>query len=338
MPWIPRDARRRGASLHEALRPMLVAAQVFALMPVEGLRQASPASLRYLQRPTEHILARLFNVVHAYECSPGGLSWLQLYLANEFPSAYHYIGFSYWTSAWLATINTAATFSWNYMDLFLILISLALADRFEHFNQDIARVFDRAVPQKIWQRIRENYCSLAHLAHATNARINKIVLLSFTTNLYFICYQLLNMVIPVMLPSIYSPYCYPESSSFHFSLNPSMLEMVYRCWSFAYLVARTCAVSLSAARVYEKSHEPKRLLFLVHPKSYGVEVQRLLDQINSDEIALTGFNFFSITRTFMLTVAGTIVTYEIVLVQFNNVSNAQESNMANKTFCSFEYY
>ncbi|XP_049772235.1 gustatory receptor for sugar taste 64e-like [Schistocerca cancellata] len=286
MPRIPRDVRRRGASLHEALRPMLVAAQVFALMPVEGLRHASPASLRYrwlsfrtayslvmalgsalmvvthvmwltetsfafsntspgvffmchvltsllfiqlargwpdlmaqwwamdatvpsfsprlpklfyiitcvlmLTALAEHILARLFNVVHAYECSPGGLSWLQLYLANEFPSAYHYIGFSYWTSAWLATINTAATFSWNYMDLFLILISLALADRFEHFNQDIARVFDRAVPQKIWQRIRENYCSLAHLAHATNARINKIVLLSFTTNLYFICYQLLN--------------------------------------------------------------------------------------------------------------------------------------------------
>lgn len=74
--------------------------------------------------------------------------------------------------------------------------------------------------------------------------------------------------------------------------------------------------------------------------------------MTANELAMTGYNFFSVTRTFMLTVskinfkfylynnyqlksitificillfffkiAGTIVTYEIVLIQFNSVSN-----------------
>lgn len=72
------------------------------------------------------------------------------------------------------------------------------------------------------------------------------------------------------------------------------------------------------------------------------QVDRFIIQATTDEIALTGLKFFSVTRSFLLTVslsptttpsrfwcgvvmtrlrllqvAGTIATYEIVLVQFN---------------------
>lgn len=44
---------------------------------------------------------------------------------------------------------------------------------------------------------------------------------------------------------------------------------------------------------------------------------RFLVQVTSEEVALTGFNMFNVTRSLLLTVAGTILTYEVVLVQLH---------------------
>ncbi|GLG92747.1 Gustatory receptor for sugar taste 64f, partial [Gryllus bimaculatus] len=100
----------------------------------------------------------------------------------------------------------------------------------------------------------------------------------------------------------------------------------YFYWSFGYLLLKTCAVSLCAADVFESSRGPRQLLYDVPPESYGVEVQRFLTQVVTDDIVLTGLNFFAVTRTLLLTVAGTIVTYEIVLVQFNNLNESSDRN------------
>lgn len=47
-------------------------------------------------------------------------------------------------STWLAIIgkflNVASTFAWNYMDLFVMLISLGLSSRFKQINVDLQRV------------------------------------------------------------------------------------------------------------------------------------------------------------------------------------------------------
>lgn len=85
--------------------------------------------------------------------------------------------------------------------------------------------------------------------------------------------------------------------------------------------------------------------------------------MTADELALTGCNFFPVTRTLMLTVsliihfiylkflvlltsilisiliiiiikvAGTIVTYEIVLIQFNSVTNEAVNQNNTKIYC-----
>lgn len=38
---------------------------------------------------------------------------------------------------------------------------------------------------------------------------------------------------------------------------------------------------------------------------------------------MTGMNFFSVRRGMVLSVAGTIITYELVLVQFNAISSEE---------------
>ncbi|KAJ9591300.1 hypothetical protein L9F63_002174, partial [Diploptera punctata] len=54
---------------------------------------------------------------------------------------------------------------------------------------------------------------------------------------------------------------------------------------------------------------------------------RFLNQVITDKVALTGQNFFPVTRTALLTLAGTIVTYEIVLVQFGAASEGVTTNL-----------
>ncbi|XP_026683553.1 gustatory receptor for sugar taste 64f-like [Diaphorina citri] len=115
------------------------------------------------------------------------------------------------------------------------------------------------------------------------------------------------------------------------SLKPiqSVWEAIYFVYSFTCLLVRICAVSLYAASINDASKECTGVLFSIPSESYCVEVSRFLTQVTSDDLALTGCKFFSVTRTLMLTIAGTIVTYEIVLVQFNAVTG--DSNVDNST-------
>lgn len=48
-----------------------------------------------------------------------------------------------------------------------------------------------------------------------------------------------------------------------------------------------------------------------------------MQQITAEIVAMTGMNFFTVRRGMVLSVAGTIITYELVLVQFYAL-NAQD--------------
>ncbi|KAG8034621.1 hypothetical protein G9C98_007697 [Cotesia typhae] len=109
----------------------------------------------------------------------------------------------------------------------------------------------------------------------------------------------------------------------------SLMRTIYLCYSFGFLLSRTTAVSLTAASVHDESLLPAPILYGVHASSYSTEVVRFLTQVTTDNIGLTGMKFFSITRSFVLTVAGTIVTYELVLVQFNSFQQTSPLNMTN---------
>jgi gustatory receptor len=48
------------------------------------------------------------------------------------------------------------------------------------------------VSEQFWRRTREHYTSLMHLTDTLNLCVSHTVLLSFGSNLYFICLQLFN--------------------------------------------------------------------------------------------------------------------------------------------------
>ncbi|XP_020278415.1 gustatory receptor for sugar taste 64e-like isoform X2 [Pseudomyrmex gracilis] len=257
----------------------------------------------------EHGASMLSGYISAIECAKirGDKDIMYTYFTSQFPQIFTKISYSLWKGILVDIINVLSTFSWNFVDLFLILISIALADQFRQLNGRLYAIRGKAMPEWWWAEARSDYNHLATLTRMVDSHISSIVLLSFAIDLYFICIQLL------------------------FSFNPirGIVRKIYFCFSFGFLLARTTAVSLYAASVHDESRLPAPILYSVTGSSYSNEVSRFLTQVTTDNISLTGMKFFSVTRGLVLTVAGTIVTYELVLVQFNSVQQVDQSNLTN---------
>eukprot|EP00102_Acyrthosiphon_pisum_P009197 XP_003246994.2 PREDICTED: gustatory receptor for sugar taste 64f-like [Acyrthosiphon pisum] len=258
----------------------------------------------------EHLASILTGVLKAIYCSPDRTDIFQHYIFIWLKTDFTYINFSFAVAIILKFFDCLYSFAWNFIDLLIIILSCALTDKFKQFNQKLAMVRGKVLPSMYWRKSRETYNILASVTHDFDEFLSPVILLSFGHNLFFICYQLLNSLKPML----------------------SSWEALCFAFLFIYLVGRTCVVSLYVASINDQSKKPKTVLFSVPAECYGVEVERFLMQVTSDELSFTGCNFFSVTRTFMLTVAGTIVTYEIVLIQFNNVASGvhyQNNTLAN---------
>lgn len=116
---------------------------------------------------------------------------------------------------------------------------------------------------------------------------------------------------------------------------PSFLSKVYFWLSLGFLISRTLGVSLSASSVYDESKKPLLALRTIPRNSWCIEAYRFSAEIINETVALSGMKLFHLTRELILTVssnqkcqrvemnelyfqvAGTIATYELVLLQIN---------------------
>lgn len=78
---------------------------------------------------------------------------------------------------------------------------------------------------------------------------------------------------------------------------------------------RTFVVSLFAARVNDESMKPIWILRSISTDSWETELKRLFNGVVDNSVALSGLQFFFLTRKLILGMAGIIVTYELVLMQ-----------------------
>lgn len=76
-------------------------------------------------------------------------------------------------------------------------------------------------------------------------------------------------------------------------------------------------MSLYSASINDESKKPLEVFRAVSRHDWCIEVKRFNEEVANDVIALSGMKFFNLTRKLVLSVAGTIVTYELVLIQFH---------------------
>ncbi|XP_037906237.1 gustatory receptor for sugar taste 64c-like [Hermetia illucens] len=170
---------------------------------------------------------------------------------------------------------------------------------------DSDKIFE-VLPPEYWDDQRKYYTALSELMSTVDEKIGIITLISFSMNLYYVCLQLFNSVIP----------------------SDTFIRALYFWYSLCFLIGRTVAVSFFASRIHDESKKPIEEMRLIPTAAFTKETKRLLEQVTNSTIALSGFNFFYVTRQFILNVAGTIVTYELVLVQLHKGESGPEDPCA----------
>ncbi|XP_043464388.1 gustatory receptor for sugar taste 64f-like [Leptopilina heterotoma] len=245
----------------------------------------------------EHILSVVSNTPPEIWGNSTFDKFLQIYTIKSHPFLVKNVPYNFTLGLYTFVLSRIATFTWNFTDAFIMLVSTGLAERYKQLNKIISNNTSGTFTPDEWKQLREYYAILSTLVKKVDQKISSIIFLSFVNNLYFICLQLLN---GLSLPD-----------------DGRIVSVIYFFGSFFFLIGRTVAVTLLAARIHDQSKIALPYLYNCPPSTFTGEAQRLQVQLTTDEVALTGLRFFSITRNFMLAVAGAIVTYEVVLLQFN---------------------
>ncbi|XP_026726621.1 gustatory receptor for sugar taste 64e-like [Trichoplusia ni] len=263
----------------------------------------------------EHLFSEIYTSSIAIDCEPDG-PFYETSRKHRFTWLFSFFPYNNFIGVLMHFINIQCTFNWNYSDLFVICMSIYVTSRLEQVNQRVLAAKDKNSPCSFWRTIREDYNRSVHLVRQVDDVIGGIVFTSFASNLFFICSQLLHTFSGGISAT---PRCRPHPAA-DYRLFRGYENSIYFAYSFIFLVARALAVSLTAAKVHSASLEPAYSLYDVSSATFCVEIERFLDQIHGDTVALSGLQFFNVKRGLVLTIAGTIVTYELVLLQFAGVS------------------
>ncbi|XP_001997418.2 gustatory receptor for sugar taste 61a [Drosophila grimshawi] len=224
---------------------------------------------------------------------------LRGYMNKEFAGFFDNMPYNFIFIFYSFFLNFTFTFIWNFMDTFIILISIGLAQRFQQFATRVLSLANRHVTDAVWHELRMHHILLCELMDLVEANMSHIVLLSCLNNIYFICNKLL---------TIFTKLRYP-------------INYAYFWYSLLFLLGRTCTVFMCASRIHEASLLPLEVLSMVPSDHWTEEVQRFTHQVNNQFIGLSGSRLFYLTRQSFFGMMATLVYYEFMLLQLDAKNN-----------------
>lgn len=141
----------------------------------------------------EHLLS-VISAIHFANYCPARKDPIESYLFSSSNQLFYV--FDYNTIiAWLGKMeNVLLTFTWNFTDVFLMIIGVALSSKFQQVNDHLEKHKHEHKPQEFWEQSRIQYRRVCNLVEEMDDEVSMIVLLSFTNNLYFICMQFLKSI------------------------------------------------------------------------------------------------------------------------------------------------
>ncbi|XP_044739849.1 gustatory receptor for sugar taste 64a-like [Chrysoperla carnea] len=231
-------------------------------------------------------------------------NYLKEYCINSHPFIINITSYNLFVAFFIVIISNTATFAWNFQDLFIILISYALTMRLKMLNKRLKISHEKnTLRRDDWRKQRELYGEFSSLVKYVDIKMSVLIALSFLNNLYFICFRLLLGV-------------GTEATSTFLLLN--------NYGGFLFMVLRAVFVTLMCGELQIYSKSALTTVYSCPSELFTIETERLSNQLNSDYICLTALGFVFVTRGFLLSVAGMVATYEIVLLQFDDKLDKQD--------------
>ncbi|KAH8260560.1 hypothetical protein KR038_006226 [Drosophila bunnanda] len=217
------------------------------------------------------------------------------YLEKEFSNVLFLLPYNIFSMCYGFWLNFSFTFLWNFMDIFIMITSIGLAQRFQQFSERVLGLAGRYVPDALWYDIRRDHIRLCELTSLVDASMSSIVFVSCANNVYVICNQAL---------AIFTKLRHP-------------INYVYFWYSLFFLMARTSLVFMTASKIRDASLLPLKSVYLVPSERWTQEVQRFASQLTSEFVGLSGYRLFYLTRRSLFGMLATLVTYELMLLQID---------------------
>ncbi|XP_044021150.1 gustatory receptor for sugar taste 64f-like [Aphidius gifuensis] len=178
------------------------------------------------------------------------------------------------------------------------IVSIGLAERYKFLNKITMKTKIWNDHDTYWCQVRMNYTNLSKLVKHTNDIISPLIFLSFSHNFFYVCISLFEGI----------------------SLDRYDILSLYPIYSFINVLMRMIAVMFSTSIINNQSKLVLPKVYSCPSNKFTIETERLLNQIANDNIAFTGMKFFFLTRSFIVAVGSTIVSYEIILLKFSSLS------------------
>jgi Trehalose receptor len=91
-------------------------------------------------------------------------------------------------------VNLLQQFSWNYGDIFVMLLAMGISFRFKQFNDYFQHVLrnENLMTQSTWRDMRIHYFQLIELLYFIDSQVSMMILLSLGHNMLVLIIKIFN--------------------------------------------------------------------------------------------------------------------------------------------------
>lgn len=147
---------------------------------------------------TEHLMfigMELFETHNQLiSCNVTSITFLNNYMRRERPHLLDVLPYRWWIFPIFQWTITLLAFSWNYVDFFIIIISLGLTTRFNQLNDRLRLTPMQQKDRKFWLEIRLHFTRLIDLLEFIDNEISLLILFSMSHNLFLVCTKIFEAV------------------------------------------------------------------------------------------------------------------------------------------------
>lgn len=204
------------------------------------------------------------------------------YFRQQFPQVFSVIEYAVWKAVLIQFVQFIGTFIRMFVDVFLIIISIAMCRLMQRMNlqYNLPRS-DRVLTEAFWTRYKSHYLKFMHFVDYVNKRLGHLIVVCFLSDLYLICVRFLNS-----LKSL-----------------DTVRHALYFWYVLVFLILRLVFVCFYAANLHDEAKKPLVLLRNIPTIRWGTEAQRFQDLVTHNDVCLSGLGYFKLKRSLLLTVS-----------------------------------
>lgn len=165
---------------------------------------------------TEHLLTAMSTIYYVKACEPD-YEPVAGFFERHIIQLFSLTKYELWKGLFGITVNVMAAFVWNYMNIFVMMISIGLSSRLKQLNDELQSVKGKVLHTKhitmyilnrkgrhsifnlikqllsedYWEHRRSQFRSIVELCEIVDEEVSPITIIALANNLFFVCVQLM---------------------------------------------------------------------------------------------------------------------------------------------------